>query len=45
MCLLNLRVLLILITWLPTIEALKNLRDPRVIAKTRKITLEKLFNG
>jgi small subunit ribosomal protein S5 len=28
-----------------TIEALKNLRDPRVIAKTRKITLEKLFNG
>ena len=25
-----------------TIEALKNLRDPRVIAKTRKITLEKL---
>jgi hypothetical protein len=24
---------------------LKNLRDPRVIAKTRKITLEKLFNG
>ena len=28
-----------------TIEALKNLRDPRVIAKTLKITLEKLFNG
>ena len=28
-----------------TIEALKNLRDPRVSAKTRKITLEKLFNG
>jgi small subunit ribosomal protein S5 len=28
-----------------TIEALKNLRDPRVIAKARKITLEKLFNG
>ena len=28
-----------------TIEDLKNLRDPRVIAKTRKITLEKLFNG
>jgi small subunit ribosomal protein S5 len=28
-----------------TIESLKNLRDPSVIAKARKITLEKLFNG
>jgi len=28
-----------------TIEALRNLRDPATIAKARKISLQKLFNG